>query len=76
MSEPRLLDRIRRVHALREPSGRVVLLDAESGERLALGAHYSEPAWVQLLLQAEGRLEGGVTEETFHFTPRHFRPRY
>jgi hypothetical protein len=76
MPERPLLDRMRLVRAVREPSRRVALFDAETGEPLALDRHYSEPGWGQLLLQAEGRLVGDVHEVTFHFLPLHYRPHY
>ena len=76
MPERPLLDRTRLIRATREATGRLSLVDAETGERLALNAQYTEPGWVQLLLQAEGRLEGGVTEITFLFAPVSDRPRF
>jgi hypothetical protein len=76
MSERPLLDRMRLVRAVREPSGRILLSDASSGEPLALDRHYTEPGWVQLLLQAEGQLEGELREVTFYFVPSHDRPRF
>jgi hypothetical protein len=76
MAERPLLDRLRLVRAVREASGRVLVYDAASGEPLSLAEHYSEPAWVQLLLQAQGRLEAPVAEGTFYFAPRRDRARY
>ena len=71
-----LLDRPRLVRATREPAGQITLCDAGTGARLALHVHYSEPAWVQLLLQAEGRLEEELTEVIFLFTPTQDRARF
>jgi len=76
MPERALLDRMRVVNAVREPSGQVSLRDAASGEPLLLHTHYSESGWVQLLLQAEGHLEGDVREITFPFLPAQDRPRF
>jgi hypothetical protein len=67
---------MRLVRAVREPSGRILLSDADSGEPLALHRHYSEPAWVQLLLLAEGHLEDDLRELTFPFLPVQDRPRF
>jgi hypothetical protein len=67
---------MRLVRAIREPSGRILLFDGNSGEPLALHEQYSEPGWVQLLLQAQGRLEGERVEETFLFMPTRDRFRY
>lgn len=76
MPERALLDRMRQVRAVREPSGKVSLCDAETGEALALHAHYSESGWVQLLLHAEGQLEDAVREITFTFLPVQDRARF
>jgi hypothetical protein len=76
MPERALLDRMRLVRAVRDPSGRVLLFDADAGEPLLLHRHYSEAGWVQLLLQAEGQLEGDVREITFPFLPVQDRSRF
>jgi hypothetical protein len=76
MPERALLDRMRLVRAVREPSGRISLGDAETGEPLLLHDHYSESGWVQLLLQAEGHLEDDVRDITFPFLPVRDRSRF
>jgi hypothetical protein len=76
MAKRPILDRTRLVRAAREPTGRLALADANTGERLTLHEHYSESGWVQLLLHAEGLLEGEVTDATFLFTPASDRARY
>jgi hypothetical protein len=76
MPERALLDRMRLVRAVREPSGRVSLFDADAGEPLLLHHHYSDSGWVQLLLQAEGHLEGDLREITFPFLPVQDRSRF
>jgi hypothetical protein len=76
MSQRPLLDRIRRVRATRASTGCLLLVDADTGERLTQSTHYTEPGWVQLLLQAEGRLEADVSEAIFLFVPVSDRPRF